>query len=287
MRIALVSDIHGNLIALDAVLADAHALGVEQFWFIGDFSAIGPEPATVLDRVTGLSNARFTRGNTDRYVVTGDRPPPDLDTVRSNPALITTYAGIAASLAWTRGFLTASGWLDWLARLPLDIRLTTPEGIRILAVHAAPGSDDGEGIHPGRSNAELAQLIADSDADVIFVGHTHQAMIRRVGRVPVVNLGSVSNPRSDDLRASYVLLDITASGVEFVHRRVPYDHGAFSESVYRSRHPAVEFILSYQRGEQSGREPHADDTPFRLGEPVRVAAAAISVDEDVSRVTER
>src|SRR5262245_56314824 len=173
-RIAILSDIHGNTIALDAVLAEARALGVEQFWMIGDFSALGPEPTAVLERVTTLQEARFTRGNTDRYVVTGDRPPPHLAAVRDNPALIPTFAGIAASLTWTRGFVTAHGWFDWLERLPLDIRLTTPSGLRILAVHAAPGTDDGEGVHAGRSNAELRTLVAGAEADIIFVGHTHE-----------------------------------------------------------------------------------------------------------------
>ena len=154
MRIALIADIHGNVVALDAVLADCRSCGVEQFWFIGDFAAIGPEPSAVLERVAALDGARFTRGNTDRYLVTRDGPPPHLSTVERDPALISTYAGIAASLAWTRGFVTATGWFDWLAQLPLEIRTGAPNGTRILAVHASPGQDDGEGVHPGRSNAE-------------------------------------------------------------------------------------------------------------------------------------
>jgi predicted phosphodiesterase len=272
MRIAAVSDIHGNLEALDAVLADARTLGVEQFWFLGDYSAIGPEPAAVLDRLTALSGARFTRGNTDRYVVTGDLPPPDLAVVRADPALIPTYANMAASFSWTRGYLTATGWLEWLARLPLDLRLTTPDGLRVLAVHAAPGTDDGEGVHPGRSNAELVALLAGSEADLVLVGHTHQPMIRRVGPAVVVNLGSVSNPKPDDLRASYAVLEFSAPGIAVEVRRVPYDHGAFIEIVRQSGHPATDFILSYQRGEQRGREPHPDHEPWRPGERTRVVA---------------
>jgi putative phosphoesterase len=270
MRIALISDIHGNLVALDAVLADAFAVGVDAFWFVGDFSAIGPEPVTVLDRVAGLPGARFTRGNTDRYIVTGEAPLPTLDTVRSDPALIPTYAGIAASLGWTRGYVTACGWFDWLERLPLEMRLAA-DGVRILAVHAAPGTDDGEGVHPGRSNAELRAILAEADADIVLVGHTHEPMIRRVDHVLLVNLGAVSNPRSPDLRACYVMLELTSTGVAFVHRRVPYDHTAFTESVSRSRHPAAEFILSFQRGERPGYPPHGDHTPLTPGQIVRFA----------------
>jgi predicted phosphodiesterase len=273
MRIALLSDIHGNAIALDAVLAQAQSLGVEQYWILGDFAAIGPEPVAVLERAASLSHAQFTRGNTDRYVVTGDTPPPTLATVQTDPGLISTYAQIAASFAWTRGYVTACGWLEWFERLPLDIRLTAPNGVRILGVHATPGNDDGEGVHPGRSNAELDTLVARSGADVLFVGHTHEPMTRRVGSGLVVNLGSVSNPKPPDLRATYVLLELTQSGIEFEHRAVLYDRKAFIDSVRQSRHPATEFILSYQRGEQTGHDPHDDHTPLAIGEKYQFTPA--------------
>jgi predicted phosphodiesterase len=266
MRIALISDIHGNIIALDAVLSDARAQGVEQFWFIGDLCAIGPEPAAALDRVASLRRVNVTRGNTDRYVVTGEGPPPDLATVGTQPALIPVYAEIAASFAWTRGYLTASRWLDWLGRLPLEMRLTAPGGARILAVHAAPGTDDGEGVHPGRSNADLATMFGGCAADIVFVGHTHEPMVRRLTDVLIVNLGSVSNPRAPDLRASYVVLELTSSEVTFELRRVAYDHQSFMEAVRRSRHPSAEFILSHQLGEERARTPHEEHTPAVPGE---------------------
>ncbi|HEX6315749.1 MAG TPA: metallophosphoesterase family protein [Gemmatimonadaceae bacterium] len=273
MRTALISDIHGNRIALDAVLDDARSVGVDEYWFLGDYCAIGPEPGAVLDRVTNLPGTRFVRGNTDRYVVTGEGPPPRLETVRENPDLIRMYAGMAASFAWTAGHLVALGWLEWLADLPLEIRHTTPEGARLLAVHACPGTDDGEGVHPGRSNDELRALLAGCDADLVFVGHTHEPMVRRVGDVLVVNTGSVSNPRAPDLRASWVLLESSASGIDCEHRRVPYDHAAFAASVQRSRHPAADFILSHQRGERPGFSPHADHTPPPSGRTVRPLGA--------------
>ena len=270
MRVAVLSDIHGNVSALDAVLADAHGLGADQVWAIGDFCAIGPEPTAVLERLSMLDGTVLTRGNTDRYIVTGEGPPPGLEAVQRDPRLIPVFAGIAASIAWTRGFVTACGWLDWLRRLPLDFRVTAPCGLRILAVHAAPGTDDGEGVHPGRSNAQLKTLLAGADEDLVLVGHTHEAMVRRVGRTMLVNLGSVSNPRSPDLRACYVVLELKERSIEFQHRRVAYDHRGFVESVYKSGHPAAEFILSYQRGEHSGRVPHPDHTPVAVGHVVRI-----------------
>src|SRR5919109_4209325 len=77
MRIALLSDIHGNSIALEAVLTDIERHGgVDAYWVLGDIVALGHDPIGVLERLAGVPNTRYTRGNTDRYVVTGDRPPP-------------------------------------------------------------------------------------------------------------------------------------------------------------------------------------------------------------------
>jgi predicted phosphodiesterase len=277
MKIALLSDIHGNLVALDAVLADARSQGVDQFWIIGDFSAIGPEPVAVLGRLADLESAVCIRGNTDRYLYTGEAPPPDLTQVLARPELVPLYANIAASFAWTRGYVTAGSWLEWFERLPLDGRLTLPSGVRMLAVHASPGTDDGEGVHPGRSSGDLRALLGDADADVVFVGHTHEPMARRLENALLVNLGSVSNPKGRDVRASYVVLAATASGTQLEFRRVAYDYDAFAESVRRSRHPAAAFILSHQRGEQRGRTPHRDHIGITPGEPIPVADTSVFV----------
>lgn len=254
----MLSDIHGNLVALDAVLADAAAVGVDAYWVLGDLVAIGPEPVAVLERLAALEHATFVRGNTDRYVVTGEGPPPSLEDALADADLVSLYARVTASFAWTRGFVTAHGWLDWLAALPLEARLVLPKGARLLGVHAAPGTDDGEGIHAGRSPAELAQLVAGCDADLVCTAHTHEPLRCRVGGTEVVNLGSVSNPRAPDLRASYVVLHASPRGHRIEHRRVPYDHAAFVRDVQRTRHPEAEFILRFQRGEMRGRSPHPD-----------------------------
>lgn len=274
MRIALISDIHGNAVALDAVLADAGSQDVDAYWFLGDHVAIGPEPGAVLDRLARLDHASFIRGNTDRYVLTGEAPPPGLPAVRGDPALIPLYAAIASSFAWTRGFVTAEGKLGWLADLPLDMRFTCADGVRVLAVHASPGLDDGEGIHPAMSNHDIEQLVSGTAADLICVGHTHEAMIRRIGSKTVLNLGSVSNPKASDLRASYMVLDSSSAGTTCSCRRVAYDREAFAETVRMSHHPAANYILGFQRGEQAGRPPHRDQGAVVHGEIIHVAGRA-------------
>jgi predicted phosphodiesterase len=88
MRLAILSDIHGNSLALDAVLADIQSQGeVDEYWVLGDFSALGYDPVTPLETISALPHAHFTRGNTDRYVVTGDLPVPP-EKALQDPALL-------------------------------------------------------------------------------------------------------------------------------------------------------------------------------------------------------
>ena len=69
MRVALLADIHGNSIALHNVLQDIQSIGgVDEYWFLGDFAAIGDDPLGVLEQIASLSRAHFIRGNTDRYI---------------------------------------------------------------------------------------------------------------------------------------------------------------------------------------------------------------------------
>jgi predicted phosphodiesterase len=262
VKIALVSDIHGNRQALEAVIADAAVQGVDGWWALGDLVAIGPDPVPTLELLTNLPAVRITRGNTERYVLTEDRPPPRAADVMADSELFPLYGMIQRSFAWTCGALAARGWLDWLRDLPLEVRLALPDGTGVLGVHASPGRDDGDGITPQRDEEELRRDLEGSDAQLVLAGHTHQPADRVVGDVRAVNLGSVSNPVTDDLRASYVILHADRGGHLVEHRRVSYDRDAFLASIARSGHPAADYIASFQRGEQvlpTARRPGAPD----------------------------
>jgi diadenosine tetraphosphatase ApaH/serine/threonine PP2A family protein phosphatase len=148
------------------------------------------------------------------------------------------------------GGLASHGWLDWLTELPLERRTILPDGTRLLGVHASPGRDDGAGISPDRPEAELRTALAEAAADVVCAGHTHRPTDRRIGPVHAVNLGSVSNPITDDLRASYVIIHADRQGHQVEHRRVGYDHSAVLERVARCGHPQAEYLASFQRGER-------------------------------------
>jgi predicted phosphodiesterase len=243
MRLALLSDIHGNPLALDAVLKDIESQGgVDAHWVLGDVAAIGYDPVGVIERLATLADVRFARGNTDRYVVTGERPLPTVAHVQQDLQLLPVFAEIAESFAWTKGAVSATGWLNWLASFPLEQRLTLPDGTRLLGAHAAPGTDEGNGIHPGLSDDTLRMLLNTCDADLVCVGHTHRPLDRIVDGIRVINLGSISNPVSPDLRASYALLTAATSGYQIQMRYVEYDWRAVLSAIQQSGHTTRAYL---------------------------------------------
>jgi predicted phosphodiesterase len=249
MRIAFLADIHGNPIALDAVLADLHAQApFDEIWVLGDLVALGHDPAGVLQRLDMLSNARTIRGNTDRYVA-GEHPGPTLEEMRADPDKIRSFVTIWNSFAWTRGAVVALDKMAWLAALPLERRLTLPDGTRLLAVHASPGTDDGAGLHPGQTEEEQRALLAGCNADLVLVAHNHWVMDVQVDGVRVVNPGSVSNPPAPDLRAKWATLEADDEDYRIEQRYVDYDHAAVIEAVRRARQPSAEYIVRFMLGQ--------------------------------------
>ena len=249
MRFAIFSDVHGNSIALDAVLADIARHRVDGYLILGDLAPIGPDPVGVLERLTKLDNARFVRGNGERYVVTGDRPSW-FEAGKTEEEIHRIRLEMANSFAWTQGCVTAAGWFDWLAALPFEMRFQLPDGTRVLAVHGTHRRDDEASIAPSRTDEELRALLTDARAELILAGHTHRTLDRTLGpRLRVVNPGCVSNPlpNGDDTRAGWALLDAQLDGYTVTRHRVEYDHQAFAEQCRNVHHPAADFIIRLQR----------------------------------------
>jgi hypothetical protein len=182
--------------------------------------------------------------------VTGDRPPPSAEDAERDPELRRVFDAVESSFAWTHDVLKRSGWLPWLADLPVQQHEVLADGTSVLGVHASPSSDDGAGITPQTPDTALHAMFASTDADVICAGHTHQPTDRRVGDGRAVNLGSVSNPITTDLRASYVVIDGDRNGHTLRHWRVGYDHTAVLERLGRSTHPQASYVADFQLGRQ-------------------------------------
>jgi putative phosphoesterase len=252
MRVAILSDIHGNTIALSAVLADIERQGgVDGYWILGDFVALGHDPVGVLERISQLPGLVCTRGNTDRYLVTEERPFPAIHDAQSDPGLVARIVEMNASFAWTQGAVTAAGWLDWLAELPLEFHITLPDGTRFLGVHAAPGSDDDPGLYPTTAQVDIAEALAGTQANLVCVGHTHEVMDVVVNGRHLINLGSVSNPKAPDLRATYALLTADHQEYAIRHHYVEYDRQAVIAALDTVRHPGRAFLSKFMRGEIS------------------------------------
>jgi len=254
MRIAILSDIHGNSIALEAILSDiGNQGGADGHWVLGDIVALGHDPVTVLEKLSQLPNVRFVRGNTDRYVCTGQRPGPTIEEAKTNPDVLPILVECAGTFAWTQGVVTNAGWFDWLADLPLEQKIVLPDGTRFLGVHASPGQDGGSGIHSSLSKPEVLALVADCDAELICVGHTHLPLDIKVDGKRIINLGCASNPYPPDLRASYVILHADETGYRITRRQAEYDHDAVIDAVQRLQHPGAGYIIKHMRGQM---RPH-------------------------------
>ena len=253
MRIAILSDIHGNSVALDAVLGDiAKHGGVDAHWLLGDLAAMGPDPVGVMHRLNALPNHHAVRGNTDRWLtdIYAEFPLTPEEISRGAQNNESAPLELAYSMVWTQGALTGSGDLAWIANLPLEYRTVLPDGTHVLCVHAAPGEDDGFGIRPTMSDVEVAAAIEGADADLIFVGHTHWALDRTVNGARVVNLGSVSLQVLPDLRASYVMMEADEGGYQLAIRKVDYDHDLVISQLEAQRHPGLATIRAFLSGER-------------------------------------
>jgi diadenosine tetraphosphatase ApaH/serine/threonine PP2A family protein phosphatase len=112
-------------------------------------------------------------------------------------------------------------------------------------------------------HTQLERRLAACEADLIFVGHTHIPLDRQIGKRRVINLGSISNPITPGLLATYALLDANESGHTIQFRRVDYDHEAVIKAIEAVRHPTPSFLIGFMRGE---RISSADPGFFQAGQ---------------------
>ncbi len=200
-RIALFSDVHGNLVALDAVLADIEAAGVHEVYCLGDLVGYGPDPAGVVERLRSLAIPTI-RGNYDDGI--GNRRG------ECGCYYVTEQAKAdgEASFAFTDAALDDADH-DWLAALPDDIRFEH-DGVRVLLAHGSPRKIN-EYLLLDREDKQLARLADQAEADVVCIGHVHIPYHRNLtavdGRcVHYVSSGSVGKPKDGDPRAGWVEL---------------------------------------------------------------------------------
>ncbi len=207
MRIAVLSDLHGNLLALDACLADLESQGgAEGIVVAGDLCLDGPKPKKVLQRLEEIG-AACVRGNKDRYLY-------------DDAAAEKLSSGETAQAAWTRREL-GERWLGWLRELPFALRIGEDEN-QLLIVHANPLNDD-EHLWPDADDATLTRLVGDERATAIAFGHLHLPYVRIWKGRMLVNVASAGLPKDGDPRACYAIFTERDAGWQVKHRRVAFD----------------------------------------------------------------
>lgn len=214
MKVALLSDVHANAPALEAVLADLADEDVDEIVHAGDLIGYGPYPRDVIDIVRTAAILSI-RGNHDRGL---ERP----DAFREQ------YVPVAvSSLEWTREQLTDDD-LSYLAGLALE-RTLFDDTLHV--AHGAPGRPD-EYVYPDDLSPTLFE---DIEADVLVLGHTHVQVARAFEDGLVINPGSVGQPRDGDPAAAYAIVDLDQLSVSL--RRVSYSVHAVTSAIAASGLP--------------------------------------------------
>ena len=208
MRVAVISDIHGNQLAFEAVLRDlAEQPGIDQTVIAGDLCLNGPRPRQVLEMVQEL-RCPVIQGNVDAAVVKG---APDKGAKKRT------------TVSWTREEIGQAG-IDYLAQLPFSQRIAGPGEGDLLIVHANPLNLD-EAIFPNAPDGDLERLLGGLEAAIgaLTFGHLHIAYTRRWRHLLLADVASCGLPRDEDLRAAYGILSWQDGKWQAEIRRVAYD----------------------------------------------------------------
>src|SRR5262245_39923488 len=219
MRIVVFSDIHGNCVALDAVLADLRQHPADSMVCLGDAIQGGPQPAEVVARLRELA-CPVVMGNADAWLLSGQNTSP-------TEAITERQAAVRA---WSLARLTQEDQ-DFIAGFQPTVVLDLGEGRSLLCFHGSPSSFD-DIILPETPHEEATRLLIVPGADILTGGHTHTQQVRRLGAGFFFNPGSVGFAYSHhqpegafraDPWAEYAVLTVEAGNISLEFRRIPFD----------------------------------------------------------------
>ncbi len=230
MKLAIVSDIHGNLAALDAVNSDLENVKPDLVVQGGDLAINGPLPSECVDRIRELGWPGIA-GNTDLALWTLPETLPE--------NVVNTFRVLAAATT----HLLGAERVAWLKTLPLEWR----DGDRVALVHAVPG-DTWKGVLPDARETELKEIYGPLGATLAVYCHIHRPYVRKLDRFTVANTGSVGLPWDGDTRSSYLLIE---DGRPVV-RRVVYDVERHIADLERSTYPSSHWLIQQARTAAGG-----------------------------------
>jgi len=221
MRLALISDLHGNEIALDAVLKDAAHVGYDRLVCLGDVATLGPRPSQVLARLRDLG-CPCILGNHDEFML-------DVDLVRS----YSEFPLIIASVDATRSALSADE-IEFIRGFPRTLAIDD-----VFLYHGSPRSNT-EDLLAVTPAERVDEMLAGTRALLLAGGHTHLQMLRQHHGMLLVNPGSLGQPFRDYAsggppvilpHAEYAIVEVTACGVSADLRRVALDRHALAAQI--------------------------------------------------------
>lgn len=238
MRIALISDLHANEVALDAVLRDIAQVGVEQIICLGDTATLGPRPHAILQRLRHLG-CPCIMGNHDAFML--------------DAGLIHTYTEapvVVDAVDWCREQLSTDE-LDFIRTFQPRLEMSLDEHCALLLYHGSPRSHM-EDILSTTSADALERMLDGHNPTVMAGGHTHIQMLRQHHGTLIVNPGSVGQPFKHYVvgqaptlmsHAEYATVEVRGGAVNVNLRRVPLDKAALRESVSAVDNPLRRFLL--------------------------------------------
>jgi predicted phosphodiesterase len=232
MRVAIISDIHGNCVALDAVLRDIQQTGADQIVCLGDAVQGGPQPVEVVARLQELK-CPIVMGNADAWLLTG--VASDAESISEERS-----ARLDAVRAWQLTLLSPSD-LDFIRTFQPTVKIPLDDQRTLLCYHGSPQSFD-HIILPQTPDEEVKEYLKPEQGTIYTGGHTHVQFIRHFGRTFHFNPGSVGvayrhDQPDDHFRldpwGEYALLSSSSGNLSLEFRRIPFDVGQLI-SVYKA-----------------------------------------------------
>ena len=220
-KLALISDIHGNMQALKAVLDDIKKENCDKIFCLGDLAMAGSEPVKAIELIKKLYDTgklELIQGNTDEMI-------GDYETFKEK---IEAKFPIMANALKNDVEIIPENLKDFLRNLPKQKELQI-EGVKILLVHGSPRKND-ENISPELPIEKIEEILTDVEADLIFCGHTHIPCGYQTNKKQtVVNVGSVGRPFTPNPQACYVVAEFSDGAFNVLHKFVDYESQKASE----------------------------------------------------------
>jgi predicted phosphodiesterase len=238
MRIAIISDVHGNLTALDAVLADLRQQKPDLILHGGDIPYGGCNPCEVIDCIQ-QEGWPGVLGNTDE-ILWSDAARPALEATA--PKLKLLFKVLFDECAPATSSIIGESRLAWLRQLPTELRYEYQQHKNLVLLHAGPGNIWRAPMDTA-DDAELANTYKTLNAEIVVYCHIHRPFVRQVGAMTICNCGSVGSPYDGDPRSSYLLIDDSKPSI----RRVEYDVEKEVGRLLASNYPLKEWYAEMRR----------------------------------------